>query len=674
MPGKKISSLTRPTAKNDLQVAATDSIPLARGSTTLRLPGASFIYSLSSVGRGTSIVGTRDNDPTTQNTLSVKSLSANPPILLTDNGDNISYDLPYDNTLIFKDGKLGVNISTGGGVELGTGGIKLTPPGSPAAAVIAVRPSATLANSALGSDDNVSLIRNTVTTGNDRGTLQPYFKTLNSAISYANSNFSGTFTVYIDEDIVEGTKFTSLTNSGGTTYKFITDSDLAAKGTTWSSSLDAGVFVWNRYSNLANSQFVGSPSSFVGGSSTVDGTGRFFARYYRSDTATWTTSRYFNEAPKKITINIFYDKSGALTPGDLGSNPNNWTSFCANDYPNSRTGYLPNRPIYFNNVLGTHLVNLHFDLTTNANDSTALYVGRGSNTIQNCTVTLNGNGFWRWGYFYGDFGGTTTVNGSLLQDPTTTNSNGVFSYPGYGLACIGSSSSTTPTNVSRFFNSQSAGGEILRIYDHSNYAYSSFPGGGLKSAIILDGNINIQSGFITQASKSMLGCSNIFLSGSTLKLTTSGINLDNTTNTHPRTTIPANITTFNPSRGCQLSMPADGAVAEWTYHKLLSPVNPQAVTPTKVYGLPAWYTLPAGGNNVPGGTFAGGVITYDVNISERAVYDFNSYPLQIASSKSTLTGKIDSISQINASTALYPYTLFYTLTNTTNQTHTLVYK
>ena len=90
MPGLPISQLLQDT---NLNIATTDLLPIERTVAsvpgTYSLPGRAFVTSLSSIGTGNSLVGSKGYS-STGNQLGIKSLSAALPIVLNDNGRTLT--------------------------------------------------------------------------------------------------------------------------------------------------------------------------------------------------------------------------------------------------------------------------------------------------------------------------------------------------------------------------------------------------------------------------------------------------------------------------------------------------------------------------------------------------------------------------------------------------------
>ena len=91
MPGLPISQLLQDT---NLNIATTDLLPIERTVAsvpgTYSLPGRAFVTSLSSIGTGNSLVGSKGYS-STGNQLGIKSLSAALPIVLNDNGRTLTF-------------------------------------------------------------------------------------------------------------------------------------------------------------------------------------------------------------------------------------------------------------------------------------------------------------------------------------------------------------------------------------------------------------------------------------------------------------------------------------------------------------------------------------------------------------------------------------------------------
>lgn len=97
MSGLKISELTQPSLSSDKNIRLTDLLPIARasltGEDTFALPGVAFTTNLNSIGNGGSLIRPKTFDPNVGNLYSVKTLSANAPIVISDDNSTITLNL-----------------------------------------------------------------------------------------------------------------------------------------------------------------------------------------------------------------------------------------------------------------------------------------------------------------------------------------------------------------------------------------------------------------------------------------------------------------------------------------------------------------------------------------------------------------------------------------------------
>lgn len=616
------------------------------------------------------------------------TLKGNP----TSNNRQIT-DVGIDNSLKFDGNLLGVKLANGGGLLSDTNGLRLAPTAGLAATIIAVRQNDTTSPLGLATDDP-DVKRSYPTTGNDTGVLQPYFQTFKGACDYANSNFSNNFVIYIDGDVIEG-----MPSPGGyapnygseAQCQFFSDAQIqAAFGSTAANAagLKAGIFAFNSKYNIPNSSFNGFA---IGANLTVPAEGTVISRYQRNvnNQTFWTATRKFNEKPNKIISRYYFDTTGirvsptynsttrAMTGGDLGTIASSWTAWCPNNYPTTRTGYLGTRLHVWGGKLTTSLKNICFEYFSNAADNLVNWPLGGVVNYSNCTIACLGPGFYNYSAIYPMRGTAVYFQGSLLQDPSSSDIAPVVSFPGYGLAVVGNPADSQfgPTKMSHIVSTAESTNSSQYIWEYGIYNYATKWGVGLQASWILGGGLNVSSLLFLGPTNSLAGVP-LFLADTTISpLTITTRRMGNPTSNgfyadslNATSFLFQNVTNFNQG---------PGYVGNWTYHIERGP-NPTTVNPTAWYPIYNWYTLPQGGTSLPGATVntSTGVVTINPNITNLSNLFFTTYPSQsVKTDPSLLTGGlINSTTQYNASTSFLSMNNLYSITSPyNNQTYTLNY-
>jgi hypothetical protein len=691
MPGIKISQLPNPSTVNTSQIATTDIVPAAREGTTQGLLGAAFINTLSAIGNGTSLVGTKSFDINNGIRLNVKSVSATSPIVLTEYNNVLTHSLSYDNSLTVTNNLLGVKIAAGGGLIADSSGIKLAPASAPATN-IAVRQNDT--SSPLGAaTDNPAVKRSYPTTGNDTGVLQPYFQTFQGACNYANANFSSSYNIYIDTDTIEGTPspdgYAPVVANDSVKGQFFSDAEIQTAfggSAAAAAGLKAGNFIFNGYYNVANSVFSGWA---FGASLSVPANGNIYSRYYRNSLGYWTTNRKYNEAPRKIIARYYFDTTAALTApfynglamtgGSLGTVAANWTKWSPNNYPTVRTGYHGTRLGSWNSKFITNFINICFEYFSNASDNAIQEPSNGNVTYYNCTIACLGPGYYNYSYLYPTQNVSVCSRGIPLQDPGSSDTAPAMSYPGYGLALIGNPSGSQfgPTKVNSIISITDPSNPWVSFWTYDQFVYSTAGGSGATGSTILDGTFNIGNGggiFAVTNSNTFI-TNGVVLSGSGFGYQAKGIDASLTTN-NGFTTDNYNTCTYVLGKGVTVTIPGLGSfLANWTYHYLLGP-TPTQTQSNVFYPVYAWYYLPAGGTTLPGSTVntTTNIITINSDITTVSNIHFNSYAPQAAKASSGALTGFQYGGVINASTGLLPISVIHSITSPWNsQTYTLNY-
>jgi hypothetical protein len=674
MPGVKISDLT-PSPDNKIDIG--DAIPMARSGTTYQVPGGAFINTVTNAtSQGTSLVKSQTYASNTGYNTQVKTLSANSPIVLTDSGNTISYDLPYDSSLTVTNGQLGINFSTGGGLELGAGGVKLATQSAPAA-VIAVRPSDTSSPAGAATDDQW-VTRVKVTTGNDQDTLQPYFKTFTGAANYANNNFSSNCTIYIDENTIEGTPSpngqSQLAGNFGNqlTGQFFTQAQVdAAFGA--GSGLLAGIYCFNNQYNVANSPYSGFP---WGTSLYTQGATNVFARYYRSSINQWKTERYYNEAPRRISRRHYHDTSAVLTPptyngttgvwsgGNLGTNANNWLKFLPDNYPTGRGAYQGVRSFNFNTP-NASVYNICFEVITNGADCTAIeFNSQAGISFRNCTVAVGGSGCFNWGFLNIDQKARVYASGSPLRDPGSTNdSSPVMSFPGYGFVLYGINT-VTPSNVGHGVKLDNDGGSaFFSNWSYDAFVYTTGGGSGLQGNLILAGKINLPYGVFSVSRSNQLTTGGIVLQDN-LTISTSALDQSSALGySNNKQNIPAIIL----DQTAQVAQISD-YISNWTYHINKGPSVTSYTQPSIFYPCTLWCSTTANNTALNSAVVNGGIVTYNSNVVNSSNISIPTYAQQPARSSVANLGTARGGSAPYAGNTFLNLTDLYTLTSPYNNT------
>lgn len=353
---------------------------------------------------------------------------------------------------------------------------------APTTIYIAVRPSV--------GTDSTSVVRAVNPTSNDPAVLQPYFKSFGGACTFIKANRNNNVVIYIDEDSNELLNSSNLTLSNGTGILQISAVESLPSSFT-AAGIKPGAFLWN--SAGSNRIFF---SALYGNSSlsNVLGFVTVLSRY-ETGTGSWTTTRKFNQAPKKLIYNAYITNDPTLSYGTLGASASNWSEIPVTVVAGQNfRQYFPFRPILFQNNIGISFINVGLEINTNATDATCFYCNNDRMFFTNCTVKLGGKTRYNWGAVLMDGQGDvqigTNSNTYLLQSPVPGETS--INYPGYGLAVIGNSVSQDAIKmlgVVRLYNNS-------RLFQINTIRTSDGPGAGAPHtwAFILSGHINIDGG------------------------------------------------------------------------------------------------------------------------------------------------------------------------------------
>lgn len=371
--------------------------------------------------------------------------------------------------------KLHVDLDPGGGLEFNAELQVRIRPTLPTVR-IAVRPSVGI--------DNPAIKRNINTITNDSTVAGPYFKSLGGATVYMNQNPANNYIVFIDEDSNETLipeNVSVFTSTGSTTMQVSSVATLPSNFV--SANLKPGAYIWNNSTSPTRSAVIGTRSQAYG----IQGTLVIMSRYDAGG-GVFTTTRKFNQAPKKVIYNLYVSNSNTLAYGNLGTDPSNW-SLIPFYYTTDQIQYFPFRPFYWSNIDIVELRNICFEFDSNCTDTTCIYFNYSRCTLINTTVKVGGSTRYSWGAVLCDSVGVIVLGRAQdttqrLADPVTN----TLVYPGHGLAIVG------PDNysVDMLYGIRMYSGVRLFGFTNVYYGSASDPGIGTvhHGAIIIAGRIN----------------------------------------------------------------------------------------------------------------------------------------------------------------------------------------
>jgi hypothetical protein len=413
---------------------------------------------------------------------------------------------------------------------------------------VAVRPSDP------NSTDNFSVNRALISTSNDPDVLQPYFKTLGGACQYINSNKNNNWTINLDESINEFLFPDTVTFAVPTTALRL--SAVESLPTNFiNAGLKPGAYIWNR-SNLQERSFFNIFASKARLNNVLGAV--YFRSRYNIGSGIYTTTRKFNQPPNIASFNLYICNDASLPYGTLGTLTSSWTEIPIDRVPgDARTQYFPFRPLYFLQNNGVAYVNIGFEVNSNSTDTTAIYHTDDRVFIVNTTVKLGGKTRYAWGAILNDRNGSiqigTNANTALLESPVPGETS--LTYPGYGLAVIGTPLSQEPAKLLgavRLYQ----GGNLTQINTARDNTGPAGVGAPHTWSIILSGNINFDGqALITQNTVTvgdlMYSPSVVFVARTGTRITGHSVTTSSTSNwfidytTPNRAVLPMNFTNYN---------------------------------------------------------------------------------------------------------------------------------
>jgi len=375
----------------------------------------------------------------------------------------------------------------------------------------AVRPSDSYSTDSLTINRDANGAWDSLNKTEDSSVLRPYFKSIQSVFDYVSANqLEGSgLTIYIDEDIILGQN-NQYTYTGNISGNFYTTSQVQP---SLNNTL-GGLFFWNKNHNANTNGNVNvltiPPLRFI----NLVIKGRYDIGSRTSNKTYYSTSRGFQDAPRKIIARTYFSTLSTLGFNNFGGDAVIWNSVDTKNVVDST-------PIVFNcsNLTTTYISNLCFEFVSNSFNTKPLVFKNGNYYIGNITISLLGNAKYTTGYIYATENSSITVVGSTLYDPyyltpTTWNTWATYGYttgqnfPGYGLALIGNKNNT-PTVL---------GDSLITIDKKSSFELydSNYSGNktGYHSSILLDGFINGYSFYSIADSSEITHSDNVFITNS----------------------------------------------------------------------------------------------------------------------------------------------------------------
>jgi hypothetical protein len=383
------------------------------------------------------------------------------------------------------------------------------------------------------STDDISLVRSISGAWDGSGgtiietfpVLKPYFKNIRQALKYVEKRglYGEELNILVYDDISQNNINVDNTFSeSGCEYHGNINAryyNLANVPTFLKDvGFKAGDYVWNRHNY---SETTGKISYW--GVDRLDFSNINFYGMYEIGTLInfnakklYTNIKPYDQSPRKIFFRTYVCANTSLPVGSFGSDVSDWQVMYHKS--DSKINF---RPIQFNNdEMDVNIHNLCFEFDTNANDCTCLYFKSGNSYLSNVTVAALGLGNYQYGAILAWPKSTIYVCGENQIDPyllspsrwnnwntlpTATNQN---YFPGYGLAIVGNS--TTSTNPT-FFSDAFIQAWRSRIYFMDfqanrrvgRYAYHN-------SSIILDGKFTANSFYALKDHSKIYASNHVF--------------------------------------------------------------------------------------------------------------------------------------------------------------------
>ena len=403
-------------------------------------------------------------------------------------------------------GGFAVKLDPSGGLQFNNSGeIKLAPVAS-TSSVVVIRPSDPEAN------DSVHVGRTNV-----GGELKPYFKTLTSACDWARNNIVGNYTIFLDEDTVEGEGADYIEPSNGSNrpagtpvnwtwdhanlaVQFInqtTVDSIFGNG----SGLKAGLYCWPR---IAGQKMEGGLNFGWGIGNFSKSSTAYIRSRFRRGTApnyTWSDQKYFDEAPKSVNYNVYFTNNinlqwngtGDAKWGTSASRISNWTTRLNLNSPTTiGFCYVRNSgPCIFESRV--EIANINFVNRFNANDIAPTDLQNSKIVMRSVTLSFLGRGFYNYSLLRAYKNADVYITGSNMLSRQTNQ----LTYPGYALAIIGNaytvgSNLSAATLTNHFINCET--NSLIEIVDHDAFTPND---SRLRASVIFDGDFCFQgSNFI----------------------------------------------------------------------------------------------------------------------------------------------------------------------------------
>jgi hypothetical protein len=396
------------------------------------------------------------------------------------------------------------------------------------------------------------------------GWLKPFFKTVQGALNYATVNglVGNGYNVFIIENIVEGERKpnngTTPTDESGKyhgLYSIAGNLSAAFYSTEWlqlsapalyNAGLRGGHYIWpiDKTAPAQGIYHTTNIENFNFNNINLYGLTEIGTKISNNAYVYYTTWAVFNEPPRTISYRSYICSNPALPTGTFGTDVSAWTTL-------KTEAFAFNRPFVINHLPGTTVrtINLAFEFDSNAFDSTAYQIQKGSVEVINTSVAVLGNAMYTYGAVNTyDRNSFLYVRGGFSLDPyyltpSTWNtwnntpyglplwgSTGQI-FPGWGFAIIGNPPGKKPTNIS-YAGTKDTG--IFRITDGSSVRIIDY--GGARnigrwtqhlSSIIFDGQFNTPSVFYYSNNSSSTIVDSFFKTNS-FALSSKNVNLNNT--------------------------------------------------------------------------------------------------------------------------------------------------
>jgi len=410
--------------------------------------------------------------------------------------------------LEFSDG-IAVNLADSGGLMFNnTGELKLAPVAS-TSSIIVVRPSEA------DSTDEYWTAR-----ANTGGELRPCFKTLTSANRWARENINGNYTIFVDEDTIEGfdanyfepSDSSNRPRDTGRVYWNWNDANVTVQYITQAtvdtvfgnnSGMKEGLYVWPR---IKSQKMEGGLNFGVGlGNFSKSVNFGILARYRRGTVGNYyyDTERYFDEAPRAINYNVYYTNNINLEwnnilidskwgSGTQASRISNWTNRIISSTTDIGFIYIRNNGLCVYQSKG-YIQNINFVSRSNCSDLAVTDIQDGNLQLANVTISYLGTGF----YNYSLLRLYNNMNLHICGTPLKSRQTNEYIYPGYGLAIVGNKYVSTNTNLS----SSTLTNYFLTLEGNSNVRFIEYNAftpnqSRLNASIIFDGDFTFNAGYM----------------------------------------------------------------------------------------------------------------------------------------------------------------------------------